>query len=874
MNADISQHEDSRLAALAALHVLDTPPDSSLDDLTRIAARICGVPISVVSLVDHDRLWFKSTHGTTLTGAPRNGAFCAHAIRQSEPLLVPDARQDPRFAESPVVTGSPGFRFYAGAPLITREGHAIGTLCVLDTEPRTLSSDQLSLLAALGRQVMAQLELRRIGHFQNTVLNLANVAILSTSPDGLLQTLNSAGERLFGCRATEVIGSEFVSRLILPAELADQASRIGRQLGAANPGTFETLVARARAGATEEREWTCVRPDGKRFPIRLSVAPHHDENGSLVGFIFVAADITEPRLAAQRLRDSEERFRVIAEASPLGVFVATHSGEAVYVNQAWRAASGVSHDQAMGRGWLEAVHPEDRRRVEALWTDENLAPPLGFRAVFRFLHPGGRVVWVNTHAAPLHLGTERPGFVCTVEDVTEKKAAEEALQSSEARFRDMASNVPGMIYQWYERRDGTQGFSYVSPKITEMFGIPVDQADTMAERIHPEDRERWAKSIEEVKRTLATWEFEGRLICPNGQTKWWQGISKAVRVTPDEILFNGVVLDITERKRFEQELHDARKAAEAANEAKSEFLANMSHEIRTPLNGIIASSDLLLRHTRLPADASEHVRLVAESGDLLLKLLGDILDFSKIEAGQLVLDKHSFDLAALVADTVALVAPKATVADILLTTQVTPALGPYFAGDSFRVRQVLLNLISNAIKFTPAGGRVTVTVSSPDPAANPTILQFEVRDTGIGIEPAALGRIFDRFTQADSSTTRRFGGSGLGLAISSHLVRLMGGTLQVSAEHTRPGLPLPLLPHSPRRHRVRPEVNRPACSSPTRRPRARRRRQSGKSKNHLLPAHPPRLHLHSRRARRSRPRRPQHRASARRRAAGLPYAHP
>ncbi len=323
-----------------------------------------------------------------------------------------------------------------------------------------------------------------------------------------------------------------------------------------------------------------------------------------------------------------------------------------------------------------------------------------------------------------------------------------------------------------------------------------------------------------------------------------------------------------------RDLAAATHRATEASRAKSEFLANMSHEIRTPLNGIIASSDLLLRHTRLPADASEHVRLVAESGDLLLKLLGDILDFSKIEAGQLVLDKHSFDLAALVADTVALVAPKATVADILLTTQVTPALGPYFAGDSFRVRQVLLNLISNAIKFTPAGGRVTVTVSSPDPAANPTILQFEVRDTGIGIEPAALGRIFDRFTQADSSTTRRFGGSGLGLAISSHLVRLMGGTLQVSAEHTRPGLPLPLLPHSPRRHRVRPEVNRPACSSPTRRPRARRRRQSGKSKNHLLPAHPPRLHLHSRRARRSRPRRPQHRASARRRAAGLPYAHP
>jgi signal transduction histidine kinase/CheY-like chemotaxis protein len=238
---------------------------------------------------------------------------------------------------------------------------------------------------------------------------------------------------------------------------------------------------------------------------------------------------------------------------------------------------------------------------------------------------------------------------------------------------------------------------------------------------------------------------------------------------------------VCERTR---DLAAATHRATEASRAKSEFLANMSHEIRTPLNGIIASADLLLRHPHVPAEAGEHVRLVAESGDLLLRLLGDILDFSKIEAGQLALEKHAFNPAALVADTAALVAAKAAAGSIQLSTTAAPDLPRYLEGDSYRLRQVLLNLLSNAIKFTPAGGHVTVTVSAPAPSAEPVALRFEVRDTGIGIDAEALSRIFERFTQADSSTTRRFGGSGLGLAISSHLVRLMGGTLQV---HSTPG---------------------------------------------------------------------------------------
>ena len=235
---------------------------------------------------------------------------------------------------------------------------------------------------------------------------------------------------------------------------------------------------------------------------------------------------------------------------------------------------------------------------------------------------------------------------------------------------------------------------------------------------------------------------------------------------------------VSERTRaFEM----ASRQAEEASRAKSEFLANMSHEIRTPLNGIIASADLLMRQRDLPAETHEQIRIVAESGDLLLRLLGDILDFSKIEAGQVELENHAFDLVPTVTDTVALMTHRAKEGSVQLGLTIAPDLAPTFDGDSFRLRQILLNLVSNAVKFTPAGGRVHVSVEAVLVEKDLTLVKFEVSDTGIGMDAQATARIFERFTQADSSTTRRYGGSGLGLAISFRLVEIMGGRLGVTS---------------------------------------------------------------------------------------------
>ncbi|HVE16269.1 MAG TPA: ATP-binding protein [Chthoniobacterales bacterium] len=235
---------------------------------------------------------------------------------------------------------------------------------------------------------------------------------------------------------------------------------------------------------------------------------------------------------------------------------------------------------------------------------------------------------------------------------------------------------------------------------------------------------------------------------------------------------------VTERTR---ELEAATLKANDASRAKGEFLANMSHEIRTPLNGIIASSELLLDQPDLSAPATENARLIAESGELLLRLIGDVLDLSKIEAGQIELEKQPFELAVLAEDCTGLMSAKAAQSGVRIERDLAPGLAACFEGDGFRLRQILLNLISNAIKFSQEGGRVLLAIT-PGPGST---IRFEIRDTGIGMDETAKKRLFQRFAQGESSTTRRYGGTGLGLAISFRLVELMGGCLEVEST---PGL--------------------------------------------------------------------------------------
>jgi PAS domain S-box-containing protein len=296
--------------------------------------------------------------------------------------------------------------------------------------------------------------------------------------------------------------------------------------------------------------------------------------------------------------------------------------------------------------------------------------------------------------------------------------------------------------------------------------------------IHPDDLDMvTARRLTRGQGNVAPARYESRMLKQDGSVIWVESLSSGID-------WNGVpasltwMTDITERKRVDEALRRSKEAAEQASRVKSEFLANMSHEIRTPMNGIIGMTELLLR-TPLRTDQREYADAVQESADALLTVIDDILDISKLEAGKLELEVVDFNLGALVDSAVGLLRPRAEQKGIAFRALLDTASRGSFRGDPTRLRQILLNLVSNAVKFTEQG-KVTVSVTT-DKTATGFVLRVEVADTGIGMTEDTRAQLFQKFTQADSSITRRFGGTGLGLAISRQLAEMMGGQIGVTS---------------------------------------------------------------------------------------------
>lgn len=782
----MSETETDRLADLRSYGVLDTPAEARFDGLTALAADLFETPMAVISLIDHDRQWFKSVLGIAPGQTPRQEAFCDHTIRlgAGEVMVVPDARADPRFRDNPQVVGPPYIRFYAGAVLHSPDGHGLGSLCVIDTRPRDDFGDRdrrrLSRLAALA---MDELELSRVAHHAAARLDLLHMAEAMSGVGHW--RLNAADHRVFW--STEVYRIHGVEPGAFDPNLGGALDFYHPEDRTVVTDALERALTQGRDFAFELR---LTRADGALRRVRSRGVCQRDATGQVVAVTGVFQDVTEDADRIERAERSERRYRLLADHMGDVITRIRLDGSSSYISPAIVELLGWTGPDMRGRSALEFVHPDDRSRILGVFTD--LAQGRDSLTVeHRALHRDGASVWVETRFRLVRDAEGQPReIVAVIRDIQARKAAEAALAESDGRYRLLAENANDMIARM---KPGGE-ILLVTPGCRHVLGLEPEAliGRRTVNLMHPDDLpavQAYFRSLEGLGPggRLPPYQFRARHA--QGHWVWLEGQPRLVFDPKAAVCIEveDVVRDITARKRLEQDLEAAKTEAEVAAAAKSDFLSTMSHEIRTPLNGVLGFAEILAG-TALDEEQGRYVQRIRTAGKGLSRLIDDILDVAKVEAGKMTLEARPFDLRRTVEEVVDLTRQAQAGRPLAFSASVEGGVVSAQTGDEQRLRQILLNLLGNAAKFTPEG-RVDMRV-----AVREGKLVLTVSDTGVGIAPEALDRLFESFTQADPTVSRRFGGSGLGLSISRSLARLMGGDLVLDSregEGTQVTLTLP-----------------------------------------------------------------------------------
>ena len=619
-------------------------------------------------------------------------------------------------------------------------------------------SEAVAIIRNITPRKQAEEELRESESRLQSFLNSAYEGFLILDADLQILEANPRAVADLGAAKDQLIGRKLAD-VVADAQVAARVEKYEKVIKTGKSIQFEDTVNLA----------------GNRRQMLISAFPVG------LGLGIVGKDVTGQRQAEAALRESQDQIVALARFAPVGMFHSDASGNPIFLNDRWGEIAGMKPREALGQGWRKAVHKDDWERLKTEWGN---AQETGsdIEIEYRFVHRDGKIVRVVARAAPtFDASGSVAGYVGIVEDITAQEEIREALEDSEASLSGILEHAGEAIISIGENQH-IRIFNHFAER---MFGYAADEAigmplaDLMPKylrRAHKGQVSEFINSGDETRRMEARTQISAQrkdgTVFPAEAT-----ISQTHR--GGEKIATVIMRDISERLDAEAKLRAATERAEYANRAKTEFLANTSHELRTPLNAIIGFSELLEAGipNKLTAKQSEYVADIRSSGLHLMSILSDILDVSKIESEATELREENVDVAAEAQLCLRIVRDRAKLAGVELSAHI-PITLPRLRADSRMVRQIMLNLMSNAVKFTPQGGAAKISAWIAESGG----VTIDVTDTGIGMSPTDIPKALEKFGQIDGALARRYEGTGLGLPLAKSQMELHGGSLRIISQ--------------------------------------------------------------------------------------------
>lgn len=768
-SADPRPDETQTLEALNSLRVLDSPPEAEFDALARAASLACGTPIALISLVDADRQWFKANVGLPgVTETARDVAFCAHAVLGDELFEVPDADQDARFADNPLVTGEPGVRFYAGAPVQLSSGHRVGTLCIIDRQPRRLTDTQREILRALASVAAQALEGRQASQ------------LLRKSEDFLDRTGRVAGVGGWEVNIAtgEITWSAETRRIhrVAPDFKPVMSEAINFYAPEARPLIQAAVERGMAAGEGWDLELPLVCADGQRIWTR-AVGSVEFTDGKPVRLVGAFQDITERKALELKLAAASAEVLDLYDNAPCGYHSIDSTGTFLHINATAASWLGCKRDDLIGkRRMIEFFTPEGQEqfrqnfgkliaigRVEGLEFD--LLPGTG----------AGRRVSVTATAVKDDAGAFLMSRTVMF-DITELHRTREQLRQLNRELQAMLDNDLIGIVKVRDRR-----VLWANEGMSRLFGYSRSEWHDMSmRRLHIDEAayERAGREAYAAMRHEGRFREQIQMRRNDGSLVWIDASGTLLSPEQGEALL--LLMDVTPLKEAADarirliELESQNAQLQETGRLKDQFVSNMSHELRTPLNAVIGYAHLLQSGTIKPGSPKylPYLTQIGASGKHLLQLIDSMLDFAKAQSGRIEFRPERTFVAHAINDVIDMlqdtcerkrVVATSVVSSDLIEAEVDPA----------RLRQVLLSLLSNAIKFSNEYGRIDVRAR----LEGESHFRVEIEDHGIGIAEADLPRLFSHFYQLSSGNTKTHEGTGLGLALVRRMIEAQGGSV-------------------------------------------------------------------------------------------------